>query len=247
MRPPMFSREPLRGYGWVIFAACCALALPARVSAQSARAFVRDPNRTFHTYVWSYKELQERQIVMQQQDYSCGAAVLATVIRYYWGDDIDEAYFLDLLPKLGRTEAEMKDRIENGLTLTDLRDLAQKAKYEATMGKVQFNELAESRVPVIVGITVKKHDHFAVFRGTDWQYAYLADPIRGNIRTPIPDFLKQWQGNAILVIAKPNTKVKAINPMGVRIEEIERGLLNDQTVHRNALIPPVPNPVRLGP
>ena len=157
------------------------------------RAPVRDPQRIIYEHIWSYTELQRRQIVMQQQDYSCGAAVLATVIRYYWGDNATEGHFLDMMPKLKLSEAELKDRIENGLTLTDLRDLANLARYQASMGKVQFSELRQSRVPVIVGVTVNDHDHFVVYRGTDNVYVYLADPIRGNVRTPIPAFLKQWQ------------------------------------------------------
>jgi uncharacterized protein len=227
--------------------AACATALPSRADSEHGRAPVRNPDRIFFEYIWSYKELQQRQIVMQQQDYSCGAAVLATIIRYYWGDPATEAQFLDMLPQLQLSQAQLKDRIENGLTLTDLRDLANKARYEASMGKVQFNELIQSRVPVIVGITVNGHDHFVVFRGADRQFAYLADPLRGNIRTRIPLFLKQWQRNGILVIAKPKTAVKPINPMGVRDSESARGALNDQTVRRNYLTIPIPNPLRAGP
>jgi uncharacterized protein len=184
---------------------------------------------------------------MQKFDFSCGAAVLATIVRYYWGDKVDEARFLNLLPKLRLSEAELKDRLKNGLTLTDLRNLTNAAGYQATMAKVQFSELAQGRVPVVVGITVNKHEHFAVFRGTDGQYAYLADRIRGNVRTPIPKFLEQWQHNAILIVAKPNTPVAKINPMGVRADEIDRGWLNYQTVRRNVLMQQVPNPLIIGP
>lgn len=221
--------------------------LPTAAWADQGRAPVRNPDRTIFEYIWSYKELQQRQIVMQQLDYSCGAAVLATVIRYYWGDNATEAQFLDLMPRLKLTEAQLKDRVENGLTLTDLRDLANIAGYQASMGRVKFHELRESRVPVIVGITVNKHDHFVVYRGTDGEFAYLADPIRGNVRTTIPAFLEQWQKNAILVIAKPNTKVKDINPMGVRTSESVRGALTDQTVRRNYMPTPIPYPVRCEP
>ncbi len=220
----------------------CAVVLLPQTEAQE-RAPIRDPDHVFLEYIWSYKELRERQVVMQKQDYSCGAAALATVARYYWGDNVDEALFLGLLPKLKLTEAELKDRIENGLTLTDLRDLANKAGYEASMGKVQFKELTEARVPVVVGITVNGHDHFVVFRGSDGAYAYVADPLRGNIRTPIDKFIKQWQRNAILVFAKPNTKVKDVNPLAVRVSESVRGALNIQTVRRNYMVTPVPNPI----
>jgi uncharacterized protein len=215
--------------------------------AHGEPAPVRDPQRIFRKFPRRYQEIQRQQIVMQKRDYSCGAAVLATIVRYYWGDKVDEERFLDLLPKLRLNDAELKDRLKNGLTLTDLRNLTNAAGYEATMAKVKFSELAQGRVPVVVGITVEKHEHFAVFRGTDGQFAYLADPIRGNVRTPIPTFLAQWQKNAILIVAKPNTPVAKINPMGVRADEIDRGWLNYQTVRRNVLMQEVTNPLIIGP
>lgn len=216
------------------------------VLAAQERAPARTPDYRARKFMWSYKELKQRNIVMQEFDYSCGAATLATIGRYYWGDDVNEMTFLNLLPELKLTEAEMRDRIQNGLTLTDLRDIANKAGYEASMGKVQFGELTKAKVPVVVGITVRGHDHFAVFRGSDGTYAYLADPIRGNVRTPVAEFLAQWQRNAILVMARPNTKVKDINPLGVRMSEAVRGVLTDQTVRLHEMRTPVPNPISVG-
>jgi uncharacterized protein len=224
-----------------------ASALPAQSLNWWERAPIRTPDRLVREYVWSYKEIRERNIVMQKLDYSCGAAALATIFHYYWGANVNEETFLRLIPKLKLTPEEIKDRVENGLTLTDLRDMANLAGYQSSMGKVKYSELAEAKVPVIVGITIRKHDHFAVFKGTDGYYAYLADPIRGNIRLPICDFQEQWQKNAILVVAKPGGKVKEPNPLGVTFPEIFRGVLNDQVVQRNYLGIPVPNPVRVGP
>jgi predicted double-glycine peptidase len=257
---------------WLLAAVCLGFCLAGQAWAQSnearalaeqdreqagqdrqspQRAFIRDPRKTFRTYVWSYKEIRERNIVMQKYDYSCGAAVLATIGRYYWGDNVNEVFFLDLLPKLRLTPAEMKDRIDNGLSLTDLRDLANLGGYDATMGRVPPESLENIKVPVIVGITVNKydpknkHDHYVVLRGTDGQFIYLADPIRGNLRLPIDDFLDQWQLNALLAIAKPNMPIKEVNPLAIRNDEIERGLLNEQTVRRNALTFPIVNPLQL--
>ncbi|MGD9724691.1 MAG: C39 family peptidase [Pirellulales bacterium] len=227
--------------------ALAALASVARAQATCDRAPIRNPELTVRMYVWSYKELKERQVVMQKYDYSCGAAVLATIMRYYWGDNVAEANILELLPKLKLTEKELKDRVENGLTLTDLRNLANLAGYQATMAKVQFHELAQGKVPVVVGITVRKHEHFAVFRGADEVYAYLADPIRGNIRTPVCEFLEQWQKNAILVVAKPNTPVKKVNPLGIYPSEYYRGGTNRQYVRQDGLMPQIPLWAPIGP
>lgn len=231
---------------WLVLAIACWAAMVGKAHAQMARAPIRDPDKTFRSNVWSYKELSQRNIVMQKYDYSCGAAVLATIAHFYWGDKVNELYFLDLLPKLELSEAQMKDRIANGLTLTDLRDLARGGGYDATMVRVPNEQLEQIRVPVIVGIIVnkycpqRKHEHYVVLRGSDGQFIYLADPIRGNIRMPMDDFIDQWQLNAVLAIAKPNTPVKNPNPLGIRNDEVDRGLLNEQTVRKNYLAPPVP-------
>jgi predicted double-glycine peptidase len=115
------------------------------------------------------------------------------------------------------------------------------------MAKVTFEELAKGKVPVVVGITVRKHDHFAVFRGTDGCWAYLADPIRGNVRTPVDQFLAEWQKNAILIVAKPNTPVKKRNPMGIYVDEYYRGGTNRQYIRQDGLMPQIPIWTPIGP
>lgn len=224
---------------WTIIASLAGT-LVTVAAAREPRAPVRPPDRLFRTFVWSYKEIQERNVVMQKRDYSCGAAALATIIRYYWGDPVTEDQFLRLLEKQ-LTPEQVRDRVENGLALTDLRDLANKAGYQASMGREEFNELAEAKVPVVVGLIVDGHEHFAVFRGAVNGWTYLADPLRGNVRVPDGLFRKQWQKNAILVVAKPAAKVKDVNPLAPRYEEVYRGWLNNQFVRQNALTPkPLP-------
>jgi len=228
--------------------ACLTVATPrVGVAQNTMRAPVRDPQRFIAARVWSYQELQRMNVVMQGTDYSCGAAAMATIAKYYWGDNVDEKYFLDRLAKLEFTKAELEDRIKNGLTLTDLRNLAHKSGYEAEMGKLSFNDLAKAKVPLIVGLKVDDYDHFAVYRGTDLVYVYLADSSRGNVRTEVPEFVRQWQANAVLAVAKPNTPIKTINPLAITGNEVYRGALNRQTIRRNALAPSIPFPVPSGP
>ena len=125
------------------------------------------------------------------------------------------------------TVEEMTERIKNGLALTDLRRLAVRIGYLSTIGRLEFEKLRESKIPLVVGIVVNDFDHFVVYRGTDGQYVYLADPARGNVRTPIPEFLKQWQKNLALVVVKPGADVKdKTSPLMVQPEEIFHGELN---------------------
>lgn len=194
---------------------------------------VRDADRRFQRKVQNWKDLKRQNIVMQQRDYSCGAAALATVAYYYWGDNVDEEFFLNILDHILTLE-EAKDRVENGLAMSDLRRAAVEAGYKAIVGKVSFDKLSESKVPLIVGITVDGYDHFVVYRGTDGIFVYLADPIRGNLRIRSHEFIKQWQKNAILAIAKPGAKVKEYSRLSITGEELFLGKINDQVIRTAA-------------
>lgn len=186
---------------------------------------VRDAKHQMEVRVRSYIELRQQNIVMQRRDYSCGAATLATIARYYWGDNVTEDEFLAALDDL-LSEDEIADRIENGLAMSDLRRAAVKLGYQAVVGKLTFAKLQEAKVPVIVGIEPEGHKHFVVYRGVDGDWVYVADPIRGNIRMPIWDFRKQWQQNAVLAIHKPGRKVRETSPLSLHDSDTKRGDLN---------------------
>jgi predicted double-glycine peptidase len=127
-------------------------------------------------------------------------------------------------------DEESKDRIENGLAMSDLRRAAVQMGYQSVVGRTTFAKLTEVKVPVIVGIEPSGHKHFVVYRGTDLDYVYLADPIRGNVRMPVWEFVKQWQKNAILVVHKPGQKVKTTSPLNLREEETHLGDLQDYII-----------------
>ena len=195
----------------------------------SQTAPIRDGEHQFQIKVPNYVAIRQRNIVMQQRDFSCGAACLATICRYYWGDDVTEEMVLEPLDKL-LTAEETEDRIENGLAMSDLRRAAVKMGYQSVVGKTTFSKLGELKVPVIVGIQPGGHKHFVVLKGTFGDYVYFADPIRGNIRMPNWEFLEQWQENAILVVHKPGEKVKKYSALSLTEADICRTQLNDQII-----------------
>lgn len=205
-----------------------ALALrAAKVHAENitSRAPLRDDRHVIRIYPESWLEAKRRNVVMQQRDYSCGAAALATLLQYHWGDNVSE---LEILVHVVRmlTPEEMRERVENGLSLTDLRRVAVKMGYQATIGKLEIDKLKESKIPLIVGIVVEGFDHFVVYRGMDDRFVYVADPARGNVRTPIDVFQKQWQQNAVLVVVKPGGDLQKVSPLAVQDSEKFFGELN---------------------
>jgi hypothetical protein len=202
--------------------ACCALLATRAHGEVPTRAPIRNPSHQFEVFPRTYIEIRNQNIVMQRRDYSCGAACLATLAKYYWGDNVTEEMVLVALDQL-LTPEEIQDRIKNGLAMSDLRRAAVKLGYSAVVGKLSFYKLQDAKVPVIVGISPGGHDHFVVFRGTDGQWVYVADPIRGNIRIPIGEFIKQWQENAVLAIHKPGEKVKETSPLSLQWDDVVRG------------------------
>jgi predicted double-glycine peptidase len=203
---------------------------------------VRDASHIFQRHIWSWTELRDRNVAKQNRDYSCGAASLCTLLRYYWGDNVKEQKILDELDQMLKPD-ERRDRIKNGLSMTDLRRVSVKLGYVASIGTVSFQQLSESKIPVIVGLKVDKFDHFVVFRGTDGYWAYLADPARGNIRAPIKDFVEHWQKNAILVVAKKDQDLKESSPLRLSAGEAYLGTLNRVVIQKQVATPTVYFPV----
>ena len=216
--------------------AVAASLVTAAVDAQTGPP-IRDPQHRFERPVRTWTANKRVNVVMQKQDYSCGAAALATVARYYWGDPVGERHFLSTIIGM-LTHEQLEDRIKNGLTMTDMRLAAVKLGYVSTVGRLSYEELTQSKVPLIVGITVRDFDHFVVYRGSDDYYVYLADPIRGNLRIPAWEFVQQWQKNAVLVLAKPGQGPREHSPLTVTFAETQVGAANSDYLRRNALPPP---------
>ena len=210
-------------------------AAEAQQPTSEQRAPVRDQTRHFRASVRSYWELERQDLVSQQLDYSCGAACLATVAKYFWGDDYGEIDFIKFSLKVLSPE-EFADRVVNGLNMADLKGMAEQAGYFSTVGKLTFEQLTKSKIPVVVGITVNGYNHFVVHRGWDGETVYLADPIRGNIQISRQDFEEQWQRQLVLVVAKRVQTLPTDAPILVREKDRKRGELNANTIRRNFLV-----------
>jgi hypothetical protein len=155
--------------------------------------------------VQSMKDLRDKDLVKQQLDYSCGAAALATILRYGFGDEVMERDILidlfDLLP-----EDEEGLRRKEGFSLLDLQQVAQARGYKAQGFRLAPEYLAKLSGPVIVFIEPRGYKHFAVLRGVKGDRIYLADPSRGNIRMPAYSFLDTWlgeNGTGIIFVIEP--------------------------------------------
>jgi len=168
----------------------------AQAGAEEVRRDTGQPLSPRHTL----KQLRDQYVVKQQVDYSCGAAALATLMVYYFGDETSERDVLDVLIA-GLTPDELEAKKTRGFSLLDLRRVAQKKGYQAAGFKVTSQQLQQLATPVIVFVQPFGYNHFAVLRGVDRGRVFLADPSRGNLRMSMGRFLSEW-GGIIFVLDK---------------------------------------------
>lgn len=191
---------------------CCLIGAAVWLSAcsQLSTHFERGRWEPWHHTV---KELRDLHVVKQQEDFSCGAAALATLLSYYFGEATSEKEILNrLLNPLSDSEKVVKR--QRGFSLLDLKRVAEMKGYRAGGFKVTFSQLMQVKAPVMVFLEPHGYKHFAVYRGFDRGRVYLADPARGNLRMSIGRFLDEWR-EIIFVLGKDGEEAIQDYPLSV--------------------------------
>jgi len=153
------------------------------------------------------KGLRDQNVVTQRFDFSCGAAALATLMRYGLGENVTERQILiELFDLLSEDEKAVRRR--TGFSLLDLQRVAQARGFNAQGFRLKPSQLAMLGGPVIVFIEPGGYKHFAVLRGVHGDRIHLADPSRGNVRQPAYTFLDSWlqsDDTGIIFVVEPKT------------------------------------------
>jgi predicted double-glycine peptidase len=154
--------------------------------------------------VVSLREARYTYIVPQRYDLSCGAAALATILKYYYNDPVDEAEIARYMIEYGDQEQIAK----KGFSLLDLKKYAEARHYVANGYKVSLERLIEGlQIPAIVLITTGRYSHFVVLKAIRGDQVYVADPAFGNRATSVEDFAKNWNGVVFLVVSSEERSV----------------------------------------
>lgn len=164
----------------------CLFAILSVFAAGTASAESRRP-------VESLFERRTMHVVRQEFDLSCGAAALATILRYQHGEAIGEREVaLGLIARKEYLERPELVRIRQGFSLLDLRRYVETLGYEGLgYGKLTLPDLID-RAPAIVPIDPGGYNHFVVFRGVMRNRVLLADPAYGNRTMTFDQFTEAW-------------------------------------------------------
>ncbi|WP_456392960.1 C39 family peptidase [Persephonella sp.] len=156
----------------------------------------------------SYIEFKNEGLIRQEFDYSCGSSSLATILKFFFNDEITEKEVLDwVLDKKGLIDKDCKDGKEEKckikkleeleeddfkLSFFDLAEFAKEKGYKAVALALNLDELRKLKVPAIAFVKIRRNEHFTVYRGMDKKFVYLADPSFGNIKVRIGKFKEMF-------------------------------------------------------
>lgn len=147
----------------------------------------------------SMRDIRYTSIVTQQFDYSCGAAALATLLKYGYGIDIPEAELIRRMMVFSTPEVVVK----NGFSMLDMKKFVETIGLRGRGFRVNTDALYHLQIPVLVLMNIDGYEHFVIVKHAESGRVFLADPALGNRIVTEDDFAKTWNGLVFAVLGKP--------------------------------------------
>ena len=155
------------------------------------------PNGGLYTdQVVSMQEGRYLNMVRQHTDYSCGAAALATILRYAYHLDVDENIVIQGM--LGVADADLVRR--RGFSMLDVKRYVELLGMRGHGYRVDEARLRNLRVPGLVLMDVRGYRHFVVLKQVHNEQVELADPMLGNRSMPLSEFIRSWPSHVVFVV-----------------------------------------------
>lgn len=133
---------------------------------------------------------------MQKFDLSCGAAALATLLRFQHGEMVTER---EVATELMRRDDYLANpdliRQHEGFSLLDLKRYLRRRDYDGLgYGGLNLDDLMQ-QAPIMVPVNLHGYQHFVIVRGRVGNLVMLADPAWGNRTMPVDDFVRVWSSD----------------------------------------------------
>jgi uncharacterized protein len=194
----------------MIFAACVGMQYSWAADLRSVRSLL---------------EVRHNNVIVQKWDLSCGAAALATILAYEYGDSVSEKDIAKaLMSRKEYIENPEFVKIRQGFSLLDLKRYVDGHGYRGIgFGKLTLADLIE-KAPIMVPVDFLGYNHFVVFLGLMEDRVLLADPGWGNRTMLRGKFENAWidygeeMGKVGFVVERPGTvPPNKLRPKGQRL------------------------------
>lgn len=142
-----------------------------------------------------WKTLKFTNLVRQQADFSCGAAVMATIFNYAYNRDTTERQVLVNMLKVADPDLVR----QKGFSLLDMKTYATSIGMAAEGYKIDYPTLAKLKIPAIVLLDIRGYKHFVIVRKIFGDQVAIGDPALGNRTMTRREFETAWNEIAFVV------------------------------------------------
>lgn len=152
----------------------------------------------------SIVDLRFTHVVRQRFDLSCGAAAVATLLTYYYGDEVSEKQVITEVLGFGD-----KSKIEKeGFSMLELKQFGERHNYVVRGYRITTPDaVTEIKIPFLTLVNNRGYNHFVIVKGAKNGVVYIADSAFGNRSVPLDQFKTEWS-NVILVFLSRTRRPK---------------------------------------
>ena len=144
----------------------------------------------------SMRELHFVDMVPQHTDFSCGAAALATILKYAYDKDVTEEEVINGLLVVSDPEIVKK----KGFSLLDIKNYVETLGLRGRGYAMKPEMLEKIKIPTIVLLDIRGYKHFVVVKKTTTDKVYISDPALGNRIMDKESFVAGWNKVTFAVI-----------------------------------------------
>lgn len=168
-----------------------------------AQATLLEGGGLYNVPVTSLSEIPFRTVVRQQYDYSCGSASLATLLKYHYGVDVNEAEIFKAMYAVG-DQAKIQ---KVGFSLLDIKKYLEARGFQSDGFRLTLDQLVHINRPGIAVVTAGAYRHFVVVKGARDGKILVGDPALGLKTYSDAEFAKIWNGIIFAIRATPGEQV----------------------------------------
>ncbi len=146
----------------------------------------------------SWKDRKFVGLVRQRTDFSCGAAVMATIFNEAYGRSTTEQQVLVNMLKIADPDIVR----EKGFSLLDMKNYALSIGMEAEGYRLEYDKLMGLNLPSIALLDIKGYKHFVIIRKAFADRVAVGDPALGNRTMSRKEFEASWNDVIFVIVGE---------------------------------------------
>jgi len=193
-----------------IIAIAALLAAPLTTAVQNsakAQGIESGAAGSFRMPVTSMRERPFQSVIMQQYDFSCGAAAVAMLLTHHYGiASTEKEVFTSMYESGDQTKIQ-----QEGFSFLDMKAYIERIGMKADGFELNLDEINKLGVPAVALIDLKGYSHFVLIKGIQGKRVLLGNPAAGMMAMDREEFDKIRQPVVLIIRSKATVGRKHFN------------------------------------